>query len=260
MTELWQWMLRRPWDTDSYIHRVKWCHISVVAIRSPFCWATPSYCVWLTGEDLSRYSNKDESVGLRNVRISAILLKKSDVRIRNISQSLPTKWRKNSCHGCDMKKLRRCHPMYNSTMQESMYQRVTDRETCCGVVDRLTQTRTVSVSDASTETMCTEPWLSAASRVCVQMTSRMLLQQLPLTLVTSPAPALRLSACLSACSSPCYAACWPKGTQQNLRRRTNMRRTRNLTKNNVTKHISMQLAYTTFIVSQFFDIFNHGQY
>jgi len=26
------------------IHRVKWRHISVVAIRSPFCWSTPSYC------------------------------------------------------------------------------------------------------------------------------------------------------------------------------------------------------------------------
>ena len=47
------------------IHRVKWCHISVVAIRSPFCGATPSYCARLSGEDLSRYSNKIESVGLR---------------------------------------------------------------------------------------------------------------------------------------------------------------------------------------------------
>ena len=27
-----------------HIHRVKWRHISVVAIRSPFCRSTPSYC------------------------------------------------------------------------------------------------------------------------------------------------------------------------------------------------------------------------
>jgi len=43
------------------IHRVKWRHISVVAIRLPFCGATLSYCVWIS-EDLSRYWNKIESV------------------------------------------------------------------------------------------------------------------------------------------------------------------------------------------------------
>jgi len=47
------------------IDRVKWRHISMVAIRSPFCRSTPSYCASLSGEDLSRYSNKIESVGLR---------------------------------------------------------------------------------------------------------------------------------------------------------------------------------------------------
>jgi len=26
------------------IHRVKWRHISMVAIRSPFCRSSPSYC------------------------------------------------------------------------------------------------------------------------------------------------------------------------------------------------------------------------
>jgi len=44
----------------SCLYRVKWRHTSVVAIRSPFCGATPSYCAWLSGEDLSRYSNKIE--------------------------------------------------------------------------------------------------------------------------------------------------------------------------------------------------------
>jgi len=28
---------------------MKWRHISVVAIRSPFCGATPSYCMQLSG-------------------------------------------------------------------------------------------------------------------------------------------------------------------------------------------------------------------
>jgi len=31
-------------NTYSGIRRAKWCHISVVAIRSPFCGATLSYC------------------------------------------------------------------------------------------------------------------------------------------------------------------------------------------------------------------------
>jgi len=35
-----------------------------------------AYCVKLSGKDFSRYSNKVESVGLRNVRIIAILLRK----------------------------------------------------------------------------------------------------------------------------------------------------------------------------------------
>jgi len=31
-------------DADVSVHRVKWRHISMVAIRSPFCRSTPSYC------------------------------------------------------------------------------------------------------------------------------------------------------------------------------------------------------------------------
>jgi len=65
----------------------------------------------LTGEDLSRFANKIESVGLRKCRISALLLE-SDIRIRNISHSLPHKRAQNSWHRYDMKKLRHCDPMY----------------------------------------------------------------------------------------------------------------------------------------------------
>jgi len=55
---------------------VKLRHISMVAIRSPFCRSRPSYCALLSGEDLSRYSNKIESVDLRKFRISTILQRK----------------------------------------------------------------------------------------------------------------------------------------------------------------------------------------
>jgi len=47
------------------------------------------HCVKLSGEDLWRYSNKIESVGLRKYPYYHYLAKKSDVTITNISQSLP---------------------------------------------------------------------------------------------------------------------------------------------------------------------------
>jgi len=58
------------------IDRVKWRHISMGAIRSPFCRSRPSYCVYLSGEDLSRYSDKIESVGLRKCPYKRYLTKK----------------------------------------------------------------------------------------------------------------------------------------------------------------------------------------
>jgi len=39
-------------------------------------WGSTVYCVKLNGEDLSRYSNEIESVGLRIFRVIAILLRK----------------------------------------------------------------------------------------------------------------------------------------------------------------------------------------
>jgi len=56
------------------------------------------YCVYLN-EDLSRYSNKIESVGLRKCPYYRYLIEKvttTDVRITNISQSLPHKMAENS--------------------------------------------------------------------------------------------------------------------------------------------------------------------
>jgi len=38
-------------------------------------WGNTAYCVKLSGEDLSRYSNKVDSVGLKYDRIITILLR-----------------------------------------------------------------------------------------------------------------------------------------------------------------------------------------
>jgi len=59
------------------IHRVKWRHISVVAVRSPFCGATPSYCVTSLNWWRCRVIRlKLHQLVYENVRISAILLRK----------------------------------------------------------------------------------------------------------------------------------------------------------------------------------------
>jgi len=53
----------------------------------------------LNGEDLSRYSNKIESVSLRRCPYYRYLIEKvtpTDIRITNISQSLPHKMAENS--------------------------------------------------------------------------------------------------------------------------------------------------------------------
>jgi len=55
--------------------------------------------VWLNGEDLSRYSNKIQSVGLRKCPYYRYVIEKvtsTDVRTTNISQSLPHKMAENS--------------------------------------------------------------------------------------------------------------------------------------------------------------------
>ena len=48
----------------------------MVAIPSPFCRSRPSYCAQLSGEDLSRYSNRIESGGLRKCPYKRYLIKK----------------------------------------------------------------------------------------------------------------------------------------------------------------------------------------
>jgi len=64
---------------------------------------------------MSRYSNQIESVGLRKCPYYRYFIDKmtcTDVRITNISQSLPHKMAET----VDMKKLRHCHPMYSKSI------------------------------------------------------------------------------------------------------------------------------------------------
>ena len=61
---------------QSYRQREMTSHIYTIAIRSPFCRSRPSYCAQLSDENLSRYSNKIESVGLRKCPYKRCLTKK----------------------------------------------------------------------------------------------------------------------------------------------------------------------------------------
>jgi len=119
-----RWPVSGCWP--SCIDGVKWRHISVVAIRSPFCRSRPLYCAWLSGEDLSRYSNKIESIGLSKCPYKRYLTKKVMSEQETFCRAWPITWRKNSWHGYDMKKLRHCHPMYSTHILQiglsSMYE------------------------------------------------------------------------------------------------------------------------------------------
>jgi len=67
--------------------------------------------MYLNGEDLLRYWNEIESVGLRKFHTIAILSRKWRLLTseqQTLRRACPIKWQKTA----DMKKLRHCHPMY----------------------------------------------------------------------------------------------------------------------------------------------------
>jgi len=95
----------------SSIHRVKWRHISVVAMRSPFCRSTRrTVCSWTVM--IRRVIRVKLNQLLKvNVCIIAILLRKWRLLTseqQTFHRACPTKWRKTA----DMKKLCHCHPMH----------------------------------------------------------------------------------------------------------------------------------------------------
>ena len=86
----------------------------MVTTRPPFCGYNTTQCVELKGKDLSCYSNKIESVSLRNVRMISDLQKAYLKRYHgdeHLSKFLPPRWRQKSI-GIDKKRLlRHCHRM-----------------------------------------------------------------------------------------------------------------------------------------------------
>jgi len=83
------------------IHRVKWRHSSVVTARSPFCGAT--LCVVKWRRFVSRFSNKIQSVGYKNVRIITILLWKWCHNKKHLAELVPQNGEKNSWHRYDIR-------------------------------------------------------------------------------------------------------------------------------------------------------------
>ena len=73
-----------------------------------------SYCAKLTGEDLSRYLNKTESVGLREACLVPAPGRRSDCKCRNML-TFPrpaSRWPEQLAY-LGMSKLRHCQPMYS---------------------------------------------------------------------------------------------------------------------------------------------------
>jgi len=88
------------------VHRVKWHHSNLWSLL----WGNMAHCVKFSGEDLSRYSNKIESVGLTECLYYHYLAKKVMSQCKHL-QSLPNitanktagihmVWRNCHCHLC----------------------------------------------------------------------------------------------------------------------------------------------------------------
>jgi len=103
---------------------VKWRHSKP---RSQYdtistLWGNTAYCVKLSSEDLSRYLNKIESVGLRKMSVCLCHYQESDAMITNISQSFPkaprnlfTSLLKSSCSAANVAAQSRSHHPFTRT-------------------------------------------------------------------------------------------------------------------------------------------------
>jgi len=95
------------------------------------------YYVKLSGEDLSNYSNKIESVTLRKCPYLSLSYSESDATISDVSQRA-TLWREKTAR-YGMKKLRHCHSMHRlHTCWELSYKR---RRRRTYTVDKFTRRR-----------------------------------------------------------------------------------------------------------------------
>jgi len=71
------WQIKKK-STDVSDEYVRWNNITVICSHNTISmlWGNTAYCEKLTGEDLSRYWNKMESVGLRKCPYYHYLIKK----------------------------------------------------------------------------------------------------------------------------------------------------------------------------------------
>ena len=99
-----------------FIHRMKWRHSNLWSRYdlSLCCGANMAYYVRLSGEDLSRCSNKIESAGLRKCPYYRYLTSLVILQYQTFPRACRTSWRENSCHRYGMKKLRHCHPVFET--------------------------------------------------------------------------------------------------------------------------------------------------
>jgi len=90
---------------------VKWRHISVVAMRSPFCRSKRrTVCRYMV--KICRVIRIKFNQLFKKMSVLSLSYWESDVywsqNNKHLAELNPTKWRKTA----DMKKLRHCHPMY----------------------------------------------------------------------------------------------------------------------------------------------------
>jgi len=103
------------------LRRVKWRHSN---LWSQYDLYVAAYCVKLSGEDFSRYSDKIEPVPLRRCSYYHYFTYSN----KYFSQHAPVSWRGNSWHRYGTKKLRHCHPAYcNLAALKSVKNRTSDR-------------------------------------------------------------------------------------------------------------------------------------
>ena len=103
--------------SDVYIG---WSHVTVICAHNTnsMLRGNTAYCVQLSGQELLRYSNKFESVGLRKCPYYQDLTKKVLLlsQQKHFAEIAHRSWREKSWHRYGTKKLRHCHPMYSAQL------------------------------------------------------------------------------------------------------------------------------------------------
>jgi len=101
---------------------IGWSYVTVICghITIAMLWIATAYCMKLSGEDLSRYSNKIESFGLRKCPYYHRITRKWHYNNKHFSELAPHHGWENSWHRCGMKKLRHGHPTVYTLLSHSL--------------------------------------------------------------------------------------------------------------------------------------------